>query len=119
MTEPHLLVLPVGESNGWHGKTLGRHRSPVNGPRKLPGMHGQPDGVGGGLLYAMFYVSGDQEGISPVQGHYASVGELEGGGALEQEDPLILRLVVPEVFGTGLAVGNDSFHSDVVGLHQG
>lgn len=54
----------------------------------------------------MLSVGGDIEEVANFHFNRA-VLELQSGCSLEHDDPLLLRLVVPEIGGRGVAVRND------------
>ena len=76
--------------------------------------HRQPDGrgVGRGGRDAVFLVSGNEEVVAGGEGEGVGL-EFKGGVAVEEKEPFVFGLVVPEARRTGVAGGDDMLNADV------
>lgn len=80
------------------------------------GEHGEPDGggLGSGPVDAVAAVGGEEDGVAGDEIDWlGDVFDAEAGGTGEDEDPLVLVLIIPEVFRRSLAVGDDAFDPNV------
>ena len=79
-------------------------------------MNRQPQGIYRGPLHTMALMFGNQHVVTCLQGHCPSIIEDQGGLALHQHHPFIVRLVIPKTFEAGLAMRDDTlnFHARIL-----
>lgn len=66
----------------------------------------------------MALMFGNQHVVTCLQGHCSSIIEDQGGLALHQHHPFIVRLVIPKTFGAGLAMRGNALNLHALVLMQ-
>ncbi len=66
-------------------------------------MHRKPDRLRGRPVNPVFHMLFDQRVIAQLQFHDLPALKLQCGLSLQHDHPFIVILIIPEIFGTGLA----------------
>lgn len=81
-------------------------------------MNRQPQGVHRRAFHPMLAMGRDQQVIARLEFDLLFVRKGEGGGAFEEENPFVLRLVIPKILRARLAVGLNPLDAAGVALQQ-
>lgn len=75
-------------------------------------MHRQPKRIRRGPGDPMPDVGWDDDVISSLERERRLISDLQNGCAFDEQHPFVLRLIIPEALGAGLAVGIDALDFD-------